>query len=103
MSSKSIPDKLLEAADMASTVKAGLQVIERLAGTDHLGGDVGKKADLAIDALKTIAEVSRVLHKGLGGELDASAILAELNKLKTGIMANDANADSELDKKFPTG
>lgn len=91
----SLTDTLIQAADMASTVKAGLQVIEKITGST--------KGDKAIEALALVGQVASALHKGLAGELHAEDVLRELDKLKTGLAADDAQAESELDKKFPTG
>lgn len=91
----SITDKLIDAADIANTVQAGLQVIERVTG--------GATAHTAISALEVIGAIAKALRAGLSGELHAPDVLAELNKLQTGLAAHDAAAQSELDKKFPTG
>lgn len=92
----SIEQVLTDAADMASTVRAGLQVVERVAGDN-------KNADTAISALTLIEAVVKALHRGLAGDLHAADVLKEVDTLHKGLVTNDGDVRSEIDKKFPTG
>lgn len=91
----SFSHKLLEAADVISSVTAGVQMIDKLTGT--------ALPHQAAAVLPVIGEIAKAISSALAGNTSGQDLLAELNKLHTGLAANDAAADSELDKKFPTG
>lgn len=85
-------DVLKKAAKYTEPVVHALQVIQSLT---HLGG-----ADAAA-ALAAIDKVISTTVTGVSLGHDPSAIIAELDKLRVGVSANDAAADAALAAKFP--
>jgi hypothetical protein len=81
--------ELLKALELAGV---GLKAFEEIAlvvqGDDH---------SKIVDAIRKIVDV---VVLGLHGNMDKDSILAELAKLKSEIAANDAAAQSAIDKKF---
>lgn len=78
----------------AGPVVHALQVIQTITG---LGGSDAKAALKAIDA------VVKTTIDGIAKGVDPDQIVKDLDKLTTGIGANDAKADADLANKFKGG
>lgn len=90
----SFSQKLLDGADLVSSVTAGVEMIEKITGAA-----LPHNADAV---LKVVAVIAKTIKQALDGHYTGPDLLNALNTLRDGLAANDATAQSELDKKFPT-
>ncbi len=63
---------------------------------------IGKIADIGGDhALPAIRAALKALSAGFAGKMSPQAVLSQIESLQSQLASNDADAMSELDKKFP--
>lgn len=85
-----------KALDMFSAAAHGLDTIGELSKS-QLGGT----GHDAIAMLAVIAQIVGRIRDGFAGKVDPKTIHDEFLELRAGVLSNNAEADSELDKKFP--
>lgn len=67
---------------------------------------VGKDSDALVLTrvlayLKTVVAVTQAIGDGLDGAVDPTRITDEISRLRSSIIANDAEASAAVDAKFP--
>lgn len=80
---------------LGAGVDAVIDVLEFLARLTHTA-----KVDEAAVVVRTVNTAILSALNGLTGNIAAEDVLAQLADLTSGLAANDAAADTELDQKF---
>lgn len=84
-------------------VSTGITALEAIARVGRGAFAGGRTAQDVLDIVGGIVAAAETVLEGLSGAVTQQVVEQALTELGQTIAANDAAADTELDRKFPTG
>lgn len=93
-------DSLKKYLDLGHASVALVEAIGDLAKKGLKGLD-GKTAISALSAI--VGVVEKISSSHAAGTLNVAEVLADIDKLKGSLAANDETVDADIDEQFPTG